>query len=140
MKKKITVSQFPFIRLFYYSNSGQDIERSIRYAVTGRLYKADNIPATKDADLYIYQIKSSEATVCKGIDVNKHIDNDKAEQYIYGSKQGIAYILTKTQYKDFVTLFARITTDSKGNITTRLKRENKAMIAWLEAITYQPTR
>lgn len=131
-----TKSKFAFTRLHNYKNVGQDIEQSIRYNRTGVLYKADNIPCTKQGDLRDCQIKTSAAQICKGIDIEQHIKQDKAMRYIYGSLSGIAYVITKEQYLTFATLFSRTTTTGKGNnksVVTRLKDENKAMIQWLEA-------
>lgn len=125
---------FSFTRLHNYINNGQDIEQSIRYKATGVLCKADNKPCTLYTDIDIYQIKSSSATVCKGTDIIKHTQQDKASLYIYGTRQGKGYILTKEQYNVFVEVFSRVTKSSKGDIITRLKDENKAMLVWLDNI------
>ena len=129
-----TNSKIPYTRLYNYKNVGQDIEQSIRYTVTGKICKADNIPCTQSGDLRDCQIKSSGGRVCKGTNIQQHIQQDKAKRYIYGALNDFAYVLTKEQYYQFVQLFSRITTDStkEKNVITRLKDENKSMIEWLE--------
>ena len=130
--KKITLTQINRT----YKNNGQHAEQVLRYTLTGEIMKADN---REGADLWDIQIKSSRATVCKGTDFNGHIDNDTANRYAYVNADfSIAYIMDKNEYKNFVKLFATVTTESKkngGQIKTRLKEENQKMREWLECAT-----
>lgn len=128
------MKSFAFERVHYYTNNGQDIEQSIRYALTGRIEKADNIPFTLATDCLQYQIKSARATVCKGTDIKAHIKQDKATAYIYGSNDNIAYVMSPAEYIEFVERFGTVTRESSKNggaVKTRLKSEGREMKAWL---------
>lgn len=119
-----------------YANFGQNVEQSLRFKLTGRLEKADNVPHDKGADCMGYQIKSARATVCKGTDIVAYIRQDKATAYIYGAKNGIAYIMTVEEYIEFITVFGTVTRESSKNggaEKIRLKSESKALLEYLEA-------
>ena len=124
-----------FCRLGNYAIAGQDIEQSIRYQMTGKICKADNIPFTVSGDCLGYQIKSARATICKGTDIAEHLRHDAAAAYIYGTLAGKGYIMSRTEYLEFATTFATVTRDSQKNggaIKTRLKSESRALLRWLE--------
>lgn len=126
---------FTYSRLHNYKNNGQDIEQSIRFTLTGEITKADNIRYDIAADVLNYQIKSARATVCKGTDLQAYLNMDASSAYIYGTKNGTAYIMTKDEYITFITLFGTITQDSKkngGQLKIRLKDESKAMLEWFK--------
>ena len=129
------MQKFTYTRPHTYKNNGQDIESGIAYALTGQYKRADNIASDKSADVLNYQIKSARATVCKGADVEKALESDKATAYIYGTQSGIAYVMTKSEYLDFVKTFSTTTQDSRKNggaIKTRLRYETETMLDWLE--------
>jgi hypothetical protein len=127
---------FNFNYLNNYKNHGQNAEQSIRFTLTGEITKADNIPYTDGADILNYQIKSARATVCKGTDINAYLALDASTAYIYATKSGVAYIMTKAEYITFVNTFGTVTRESKANggaEKIRLKDESKAMIEYLRA-------
>ena len=129
------MTKFHFTYLNNYTNHGQNAEQSIRYELTGKIEKADNLAHDKGADCMGYQIKSARATVCKGTDVVAYIEQDKATAYIYGTKDGIAYIMTVSEYIEFIAIFGTVTRESSKNggaEKIRLKSESTAMLKYLE--------
>lgn len=125
---------FNFNYLNNYTNHGQNAEQSIRFALTGEVTKADNLSHDKGADCLTYQIKSARATVCKGIDLEAYLANDGASEYIYGTKTGVAYVMSRVEYIEFVAVFGTVTTESAKNGSgskIRLKHETSAMLAYL---------
>ena len=121
-----------FIR--QYRNNGQHAEQWFRYTMTGEIAKADNLPHDKGADCMGYQIKSARATVCKGTDLTAYLTTDKATTYAYVTLEGIAYIMTKTEYIAFVELFGTVTRESTKNggaKKIRLKHETPALLTYL---------
>ena len=119
-----------------YRNNGQHAEQMFRYTMNGKIEKADNRPATECADCNGYQVKSARATICKGEDIAKHLENDKATGYAYiNADCSTAYLMTKAEYLEFATEFATLTRESSKNggaIKLRFKTESKAMVEWLE--------
>lgn len=116
----------------YYKIDGQHKEQTLRYNLTGKIMKADNV---QGADLWDIQIKSARATVCRGYDFATFIINDVANRYAYVTNDYIAYIMNKQEYIAMVEQFGYTDIDSKkngGHTKTRLKHESKAMIQWLE--------
>jgi hypothetical protein len=125
---------FSFNYLHNYTNHGQDAEQSVRYALTGRVERADNIAHDKGADCLTYQIKSARATICKGTDIRAYLATDYATAYIYATADGIAYEMTRTEYIAFVEVFGTVTRESSKNggaTKIRLKHETSAMLAYL---------
>ena len=117
-----------------YTNNGQHLEQVFRYNLTGNIEKADNIAHDKGTDIGNYSVKSARATVCKGTDIDTYLDTDKATEFVYITKNLIAYIMTKALYREFITLFATKTTESVkngGGVKLRLKSESKIMLEWL---------
>ena len=131
--KKLNIHREGFVR--QYPNDGQHFQQLFTYAMTGEVVKADNLPYWKGADVLHYQVKSARATVCKGLDLMSHLAKDKAREYVYVSKQEIAYIMSPAEYVDFVNLFATKDVESGKNGRSeklRLGRETSKMMAWLE--------
>ena len=119
-----------------YKNNGQRLEQIARFNLTGELAKADNRKATECSDCLGYQIKSARATICKGTDIQAHIENDAAIGYIYVTAELIAYTMSKTEYLEFATKFATLTKESPkngGSEKMRFKSESKALLEWLKA-------
>lgn len=119
-----------------YKNNGQHAEQTARFTLTGRIEKADNKPFWCGGDCGNIQIKSSRATICKGLDIEKHVMSDPAKFYGYVvSDFSKMYVMTKTEYTEFSKKFGTITTDSNGknggSQKIRLKTENREMIDWL---------
>lgn len=129
------MTKFFFEYLNNYRNHGQDAEQSIRKALTGETVKADNLAHDKGADCMGYQIKSARATVCKGTDIRAYLATDMATEYIYGTNDGTAYIMSRTEYIEFVEVFGTVTRESTANggaEKIRLKSESVALLAYLE--------
>ena len=117
-----------------YANNGQHAEQWVRYTLTGETVKADNLPHDRGGDCLGYQIKSARATVCKGTDLLAYLATDGATAYIYATADGIAYIMTKTEYIAFVERFGTVTRESSRNggaEKIRLKSESTALLAYL---------
>lgn len=117
-----------------YKNNGQHLEQWFRHTLTGKIEKADNIAHDKGTDFLNYSIKSARATVCKGTDLNAYLDTDKATEFVYITKSGIAYVMTRVIYTEFVKAFSYVTQGSAKDKGTklRLKDESKALLQWLE--------
>ena len=127
-----TITLNPITRT--YKNNGQHLEQTFRYNLTGEIAKADNLKATDGCDLFSYSIKSARATICKGTDLDKHLATDKATEFVYITESLVAYIMNKTEYKTFVSLFSTVDTESAKNggaTKLRLKRETTTMLEWL---------
>ena len=117
-----------------YKNNGQHLEQVFRFNLTGEIVKADNIEHDKGTDFGNYSIKSARATVCKGTDLATYLDTDKATEFVYITKDLIAYIMNKTEYTAFVETFGTVTTESAkngGQSKIRLKHETPALLEWL---------
>lgn len=117
-----------------YKNNGQHLEQVFRFNLTGEIVKADNIEHDKGTDFGNYSIKSARATVCKGTDLATYLDTDKATEFVYITKDLIAYIMNKTEYTVFVETFGTVTTESAkngGQSKIRLKHETPALLEWL---------
>ena len=117
-----------------YANNGQHLEQVFRYNLTGEIAKADNIKHDKGTDLFNYSIKSARATVCKGTDLTAYLDTDKATEFVYITKTLTAYIMNRTEYTAFVTLFGTVTCESAkngGHEKIRLGHETAKMLEWL---------
>ena len=117
-----------------YTNNGQHLEQVFRYNLTGKIEKADNLAHDKATDLFHYSIKSARATVCKGTDLESYLDTDKATEFVYITKTLTAYIMNRTEYTEFVTLFGTVTKESTKNggmEKIRLGHETAKLLEWL---------
>ena len=117
-----------------YKNNGQHMEQWTRFTLTGEIAKADNLAHDKGADCLGYQIKSARATVCKGTDIRAYLATDMATEYIYATADGIAYVMTRVEYIEFVEMFGTVTRESTANggaEKIRLKSESVALLAYL---------
>lgn len=118
-----------------YAINGQALEQEYRYFKTGKIVKADNLPANKGCDFECYSIKSARATVCRGTDLIKHLTTDKAIGFIYLTKSKIAYTMSREEYVTFVETFGTVTRESQKNggyAKIRLGHETSKMLQWLE--------
>ena len=128
------MTTFKFDYLNNYRNHGQNAEQSIRFALTGAIERADNLAHNLGTDCLTYQIKSARASVCKGNDLRAYLATDKATEYIYGTNDGIAYVMSKDEYIEFCEKFGTVTTESGKNggaTKIRLKHETSAMLEYL---------
>jgi hypothetical protein len=126
---------FTFTYLNNYRNHGQNAEQSIRFHLTGEILKADNLRFDKGADVLNFQVKSAKASICKGTDLERYLDLDASDLYIYATRNGTAYVMEKAEYIAFVNAFGYITRESEKNggaEKIRLRDESKKMLAWLE--------
>lgn len=117
-----------------YKNNGQHMEQWTRFTLTGEIAKADNLAHDLGADCLGYQIKSARATVCKGTDIRAYLATDKATEYIYATAEGVAYVMTRVEYIEFVEAFGTVTRESAANggaEKIRLKSESVALLAYL---------
>ena len=117
-----------------YKNNGQHMEQWTRFTLTGETAKADNLAHDLGADCLGYQIKSARATVCKGTDIRAYLATDMATEYIYATAEGIAYVMNRTEYIEFVEVFGTITRESEKNggaEKIRLKSESLALLTYL---------
>ena len=117
-----------------YKNNGQHLEQWFRFTLTGKVEKADNLAHDKGCDLFNYSIKSARATVCKGTDITAYLNTDKATEFVYITANGIAYIMNRTEYTEFVNLFGTVTTESQkngGHKKIRLGHETAKLLEWL---------
>lgn len=121
----------------YYKNNGQEAERVARFTLTGELAKADNLAHNLGADCLDIQIKSARATVCKGTDLEAYLNLDASNRFGYVTADfKVMYIMSRTEYTEFVNQFGTITKESGKNggaEKIRLKHESKDMIEWLKA-------
>jgi hypothetical protein len=111
------------------------MEQWTRFTLTGETAKADNLAHDKGADCLGYQIKSARATVCKGTDIRAYLATDMATDYIYATADGIAYVMTRVEYIEFVEMFGTVTRESTANggaTKIRLKSESVALLTYLE--------
>lgn len=128
------MTKFNFTLLNNYKNNGQNIEQSIRFTLTGKIEKADNIAHNKGTDCLEYQIKSARATVCKGRNLKEYLNEDANKAYIYGTLDGTAYIMSRQEYENFIAIFGTLTRESEkngGGEKIRLGHETKKMREWL---------
>ena len=117
-----------------YTNNGQHLEQVFRYNLTGEIAKADNLAHDKGTDLLNYSVKSARATVCKGTDLDTYLDTDKATEFVYITKNLIAYIMNRTEYTAFVKTFGTVTCESAkngGHKKIRLGHETAKLLEWL---------
>lgn len=118
-----------------YKNNGQHAEQVVRFALTGKIEKADNKPATICGDCGDLQIKSARATICKGTNLDAHLASDAATRYAYVMADfSLAYIMSKTEYREFATRFGMLTRESEKNggaEKLRFGKETRAMREWL---------
>lgn len=131
------MTKFNFTLLNNYKNNGQNVEQSIRFTLTGKIEKADNIAHNKSADCLNYQIKSARATVCKGRNLEAYLNEDASKAYIYGTLDGMAYIMNRQEYENFIKNFGTLTRESEkngGGEKIRLGHETKKMREWLERL------
>jgi predicted DNA-binding protein len=128
------MTTFNFNYLNNYANHGQNAEQSIRYALTGTIERADNLAHNLGTDCLTYQIKSARASICKGTSIEEYLADDKASEYIYGTKEGVAYVMSREEYIAFVKEFGTVTRESGKNggaEKIRLKHETSAMLNYL---------
>ena len=130
--KKFNIPEMPT----FYKNVGQEAERRVRYALTGEIAKADNLAHNLGTDCLHYQIKGARASVCRGRDIEAYLAEDKATEFIYVTadlKSG--YIMSKSEYIEFIKTFGTLTRESTkngGHEKIRLKHESNEVREWLE--------
>ncbi len=96
-----------------YKNNGQHAEQIMRFTLTGEIVKADNKSHTLGGDVLDIQIKSQKATVCKGYDIEAYLALDGATRFAYVTNDfSIAYVMSKSEYIEFVGAFGSKTRDS----------------------------
>lgn len=125
---KLDLEQIPRM----YKNVGQHAEQTLRFKLTGRIWRADNRQAP---DVQGIQVKSARATICRGTDIADHVGHDTATAYAYVTSDfTTAYIMTPVEYVQFAQRFATVTRESTKNggaIKTRFKHETTALLEYL---------
>ncbi len=108
----------------------------------------DNGAYHKGSDLCVgnmaMSIKSSRfslmsATLCGGCEDFDGIwsiyeANTHSNCFVYGAKNGVAYIMTLAEFKQFVYAFCTLARESKqngGGVKIRCRAETKKMLDWL---------
>ena len=117
-----------------YKINGQHLEQKMRYILTGKIEKADNIAYNLGTDCLTYQIKSARATICRGRNIREYLSQDKASEYIYITKSEIAYVMSREEYITFAETFGTVTRESTkngGHEKIRLGHETAKMLQWL---------
>lgn len=127
------MEKFNIEKVSVYANNGQASEQDLRFAITGKLLKADH---NEGNDLGDMQIKSARATICKGTDIEGFVKKDPASRYAYVTKDRKVYVMNKTEYITFARSFSTVTRESNKNggaVKTRFRYETPTMLTWLEA-------
>lgn len=141
------VTMYRVVRLRNYINIGHDAEQSVAYRLTGELRKAGNTDFDEGSDIPEFElsVKSFHFTL-----TSKELAGGSYEEmandffrrcpskwFAYVTKDGIVYIMTPTEFRQFLDLFHEMDTSSKGFRVIRGKREPKAMMQWLDSLEYK---
>ena len=143
----VVTTMYRVIRLHNYINIGHDAEQSVAYRLTGELRKAGNTDFDEGSDIpeFGLSVKSFHFTL-----TSKELAGGSYEEmaddffrrcpskwFAYVTKDGIVYIMTPTEFRQFLDLFHEMDTSSKGFRVIRGKREPKAMMQWLDSLEYK---
>lgn len=128
-----------------YVNAGQHCEQMLAYTLTGEIRKANKEPFDKASDIpeLNLSVKSSHATLVSpsvlisdtySTQIDEFFDRTASTQFAYVSKEHIAYIMNKSEFRKFVYAFSywdREATSHGHENKVRLRSESKKMIHWL---------
>lgn len=143
----MTTINCAIIENIYPNNFGNHCERSLAYTLTGELRKHDRVPYYKDSDIpeYKMSVKSSSFTlmsggVCVAQDfdgiIEEYFSRTASEVIAYVAKNMVAYVMDKTEFREFLTLFCRLERESSqngGRYKVKMRPESRKTLAWLEA-------
>lgn len=120
-----------------YKNHGNNAE----YAC-GAFYGVEATPNNRShklgGDVLGFQVKSARATVCEGLDFSAYLAEDAADSFIYVTKSFKGYVMSRSEYAEFINQFAAPALSSKKNgekPVLRLRHESRKMLEWLAAAT-----
>lgn len=117
-----------------YKNHGNNAEYACG-AFYGVEAKPNNRSHKLGGDVLGFQVKSARATVCEGLDFNAYLAEDAADSFIYVTKTFKGYVMSRSEYAEFLRLFSYAGLSSKKNgekPVLRLKSESRKMLEWLE--------
>lgn len=121
-----------------YKNNGQHAQQVAEFNLVGTISKADNKPFWAGGDIGDLQVKSARATICQGLDLEAHLDEDGAKAWGYVTKDfSKLYIMNREEYTMFCEKFFEVTRESTkngGKEKMRFKKESNEMRKWLEGL------
>lgn len=129
-------------------NHGDAVEHGICRVFNVERVKHDSISFDKGSDIEArgmrISVKASHSTLmsgsmCKGLDTFDAIwgyyeANTHSDTFIYGTEEGIAYMMDLAEFKRFVYAFGSLERESSkngGGFKIRVKRESIKMRNWL---------
>ena len=130
-----------------YKNNGQHAEQILAYTLTGNIRKHDNLPFDQGSDIpeFHMSVKSSGASLMgarlctkdtkDGI-IDEFVTRSASECFAYVVADfSVAYIMSRTEFKEFATEFGYLTKESTkngGGSKVALLKQSKRMIQWFE--------
>lgn len=129
-----------------YANFGNHAEQCLTYMLTGELRTHDHIRYDKGSDIpeFHMSVKSAKFTLmsgnlCESQDfdgiVEEFFQKTASEQFAYVTQDMIAYIMTATEFKEFVYNFCRLERESSqngGRYKVKMRMESKKVIEFLK--------
>lgn len=131
-----------------YSNYGMHAEQMLAFTLTNEIRKHDHVAFDKGSDIpeYHMSVKSAKATIAsaklmhtdtKEGQIDEYFQRVASECFAYVTKDGIAYVMDMTEFRNFLETFvtmARESSKNGGGVKMRLCSETKAMLAWLASM------
>lgn len=129
-----------------YANFGNHAEQCLAYMLTGELRTHDHIRYDKGSDIpeYHMSVKSAKFTLmsgrlCESQDfdgiVEEFFQKTASEQFAYVTQDMVAYIMTATEFKEFIYNFCRLERESSqngGRYKVKMRMESKKVIEFLK--------
>lgn len=129
-----------------YKNFGQYAEQALAYTLTGEIRKADGMPFYAGSDIpdFNMSVKSSGFTLASGRQnvgdtfdekVDDFMNRVHSDKFAYVSQELKAYIMNKTEFRQFIYTFCYMGMDSMKNgglKKIQCLKESKKMKKWLE--------
>lgn len=129
-----------------YANFGNHAEQCLTYMLTGELRAHDHIRFDKGSDIpeYHMSVKSAKFTLmsgslCESQDfdgiVEEFFQKTVSEQFAYVTQDMVAYIMTATEFKEFIYNFCRLERESSSNggrYKVKMRMESKKVIEFLK--------
>lgn len=129
-----------------YANFGNHAEQCLTYMLTGELRTHDHIRYDKGSDIpeFHMSVKSAKFTLmsgnlCESQDfdgiVEEFFQKTASEQFAYITQDMVAYIMTATEFREFVYNFCRLERESSqngGRYKVKMRMESKKVIEFLK--------
>lgn len=129
-----------------YANFGNHAEQCLTYMLTGELRTHDHIRYDKGSDIpeFHMSVKSAKFTLmsgrlCESQDfdgiVEEFFQKTASEQFAYVTQDMVAYIMTATEFKEFIYNFCRLERESSqngGRYKVKMRMESKKVIEFLK--------